>query len=117
MKPKTVHEHLYRLKKMTKRAVSQGTLRRDPYGKLHPELPRRKSRHLKLEDLKKLMETPVGKPNLQRVRDWFLFATFTGLSYADLKRLSEKTSRSRTTERTGYTSGARRPKRPRPSAC
>lgn len=37
---------------MTKRAVSQGTLRRDPYGKLHPELPRRKSRHLKLEDLK-----------------------------------------------------------------
>ena len=36
------------------------------------------------------METPVGKPNLQRVRDWFLFATFTGLSYADLKRLSEK---------------------------
>ena len=90
MKPKTVHEHLYRLKKMTKRAVSQGTLRRDPYGKLHPELPRRKSRHLKLEDLKKLMETPVDKPNLQRVRDWFLFATFTGLSYADLKRLSEK---------------------------
>lgn len=53
MKPKTVHEHLYRLKKMTKRAVSQGTLRRDPYGKLHPELPRRKSRHLKLEDLKR----------------------------------------------------------------
>ena len=63
MKPKTVHEHLYRLKKMTKRAVSQGTLRRDPYGKLHPELPRRKSRHLKLEDLKKLMETPVDKPD------------------------------------------------------
>ena len=26
----------------------------------------------------------------QRVRDWFLFATFTGVSYADLKRLSEK---------------------------
>ena len=32
MMQKTVHEHLYRLKKMTKRAVSQGTLRRDPYG-------------------------------------------------------------------------------------
>lgn len=90
MKPKTVHEHLYRLKKMTKRAVSQGTLRRDPYGKLHPELPRRKSRHLKLEDLKKLMETPIDKPNLQRVRDWFLFSTFTGLSYSDLNRLSDK---------------------------
>lgn len=90
MMQKTVHEHLYRLKKMTKRAVSQGTLRRDPYCKLFPKLPERKSRHLKLEDLKKLMETPVDRPNLQRVRDWFIFSTFTGLSYADLKRLSDK---------------------------
>ena len=62
MKPKTVHEHLYRLKKMTKRAVSQGTLRRYPYGKLHPELPQRKSRHLKLEDLKIIVELPVKAP-------------------------------------------------------
>ena len=88
MSPKTVHEHLYRLKKMTMRAVSQGTLRRDPYCRLHPELPRRKSRHMKLEDLKKLMENPVKNPRLQFVRDMFLFATMTGLSYADLKKLS-----------------------------
>ena len=88
MKPKTVHEHLYRLKKMTMRAVSQGTLRCDPYCRLHPELPKRKSRHLKLEDLKTLMSTQIDKPNLQRVRDWFIFSTFTGLAYADLKRLS-----------------------------
>ena len=88
MKPKTVHEHLYRLKKMTMRAVSQGTLRRDPYCRLHPELPKRKSRHLKLDDLKTLMSTQIDKPNLQRVRDWFIFSTFTGLAYADLKRLS-----------------------------
>ena len=70
------------------RAVSQGTLRRDPYCRLHPELPKRKSRHLKLEDLKLLMSTPVDKPQLQRVRDWFIFSTLTGLAYADLKRLS-----------------------------
>lgn len=88
LSPKTVHEHLYRLKKMTMRAVSQGTLRRDPYCRLHPELPKRKSRHMKLEDLKTLMSTPVDKPQLQRVRDWFIFSTFTGLAYADLKRLS-----------------------------
>ncbi len=64
MKPKTVHEHLYRLKKLTKRAVSQGTFRRDPYCRLHPELPRRKSRHMKLEDLKTADgPLPVDKPN------------------------------------------------------
>lgn len=89
LKPKSVHEHLYRLKKMTMRAVSQGTLRRDPYARLHPPLPRRKSRHMRLEDLKILMEKQIDSPNLQRVRDWFIFSTFTGLAYADLKRLSE----------------------------
>lgn len=89
LKPKSVHEHLYRLKKMTMRAVSQGTLRRDPYARLHPPLPRRKSRHMKFEDLKLLMEKQIDAPNLQRVRDWFIFSTFTGLAYADLKRLSE----------------------------
>lgn len=88
MRPKTVHEHLYRLKKLTMRAVSQGTLRRDPYCRLHPALPRRKSRHMKLEDLKTLMETPVDKPQLQFVRDMFIFSTFTGLAYADLKKLT-----------------------------
>ena len=31
LQQKSVHEHLYRLKKMTVRAVNQGTLRRDPY--------------------------------------------------------------------------------------
>ena len=88
LKPKSVHEHLYRLKKLTVRAVSQGTLRRDPYCRLHPELPKRRSRHMKLEDLKTLMTTPVEKPQLQFVRDMFIFSTFTGLAYADLKKLS-----------------------------
>lgn len=90
MSQKTVHEHLYRLKKMTVRAVNQGTLRRDPYCNLHPELPKRKSRHLKLDDLKRLLAEQVAEPELQRVRDWFIFSTFTGLAYADLKRLSER---------------------------
>ena len=90
LKPKSVHEHLYRLKKLTMRAVSQGTLRRDPYCRLHPELPKRKSRHMKLEDLKTLMTTPVEKPQLQFVRDMFIFSTFTGLAYADLKEITYK---------------------------
>lgn len=90
LQQKSVHEHLYRLKKMTARAVNQGTLRRDPYCNLHPELPKRKSRHLKLDELKRLLAEQVADPELQRVRDWFIFSTFTGLAYADLKQLSGK---------------------------
>ena len=90
LQQKSVHEHLYRLKKMTARAVDQGTLRRDPYCNLHPELPKCKSRHLKLDELKRLLAELVADPELRRVRDWFIFSTFTGLMYADLKQLSEK---------------------------
>ncbi len=90
LQQKSVHEHLYRLKKMTVRAVNQGTLRRDPYATLHPELPKRKSHHLKLDELKRLLAEQVADLELQRVRDWFIFSTFTGLAYADLKQLSEK---------------------------
>lgn len=89
LQQKSVHEHLYRLKKMTMRAVNQGTLRRDPYATLHPELPKRKSRHLKLDDLKRLLAEQVADPELRRARDWFIFSTFTGLAYADLRQLSE----------------------------
>lgn len=88
LQQKSVHEHLYRLKKMTMRAVNQGTLRRDPYATLHPELPKRKSRHLKLDELKRLLAEQVADPELRRARDWFILSTFTGLAYADLKRLS-----------------------------
>ena len=90
LQQKTVHQHLYTLKKMTKRAFNQGTLRRDPYMKQFPELPPLKSRHLKLEDLEKLMLYQFDKANLRRARDLFVFSTFTGLCHADLTRLSDE---------------------------
>ncbi|MDR0510819.1 MAG: phage integrase SAM-like domain-containing protein, partial [Rikenellaceae bacterium] len=59
---KSVHQQLYNLKKMTKRAVSQGTLRRDPYHNIYPELPPLRSRHLKMEDLERLMQCRIDIP-------------------------------------------------------
>ena len=90
LQQKTVHQHLYNFKKITKRAFNQGTLRRDPYMKLFPELPPLKSRHLKLEDLERLMQCRLDSPNLCRARDMFVFSTFTGLCHADLTRLSDE---------------------------
>ena len=88
LQQKTIHQHLYNLKKITKRAVNQGTLRRDPFINLSPELPPLRSRHLKEDELKRLMACRIENPTLQRVRDWFVFSTFTGLALADLRRLS-----------------------------
>lgn len=96
LQQKTIHQHIYYLKKISRRAVNQGTLRRDPFQSVHPELPPLRSRHLKLEELEQLMQCHIEKPCLQRVRDWFVFSTFTGLAYADLKRLSTEHLRQET---------------------
>ena len=90
MGQKGVHQHLYNLKKITRRAFNQGTLRRDPYMTLYPELPKLRSRHLKTEDLERIMSYIPQRENLRRVRDWFIFSTFTGLAYADLRLLSDE---------------------------
>jgi site-specific recombinase XerD len=87
--PKTAHQHLYNLKKITRRAVGQGTLRRDPFHTLRPPLPPLRSRHLTMEELERVMAYVPKRENLRRVRDWFIFSTFTGLAYCDLRRLSE----------------------------
>lgn len=90
LQQKTAHQHLYNFKKITRRAFNQGTLRRDPYMKLFPALPPLKSRHLKLEDLQKLMRQHIDSPKLCRARDMFVFSTFTGLCHADLTNLSDE---------------------------
>lgn len=72
---------------------------------------------MKLEDLKTLMTTPVEKPQLQFVRDMFIFSTFTGLAYADLKRLSVNDITQQTTALGGFISTAKRPIRFPLSVC
>ncbi|GHV21837.1 tyrosine recombinase [Clostridia bacterium] len=88
MAQSTLSGHIIILKKMTSRAVSQGTLKCDPLKTFHPEQPPKVSRHLKLEDLQQLMQCRIENRTLQHIRDWFVFSSFTGLAYADLKRLS-----------------------------
>lgn len=88
MAQSTLSGHIINLKKMSARAVSQGTLKRDPFLTYHPEQPAKVSRHQKLDHLKRLMQCRIENHTLCRIRDWFVFSTFTGLAYADLKRLS-----------------------------
>jgi hypothetical protein len=77
LKQRTLSEHIIILKKMTRRAVAQGTLKRDPFHNLNPEQPPKVSRHLKLEELERIMAYVPKRENLRRVRDWFIFSIFT----------------------------------------
>ena len=92
MAQSTISGHLINLKKIVRRAVSQGTIKRDPFITFIPEQPPGKCRHLKTEEIDKLMEVHIDDkhPKVRHTRDMFIFSTFTGLAHSDLKNLSEK---------------------------
>ncbi|MDR2810783.1 MAG: site-specific integrase [Tannerellaceae bacterium] len=86
----TVSAYTIILRKMVRRAISQGVLNKNPFAAYIPEQPPRKRRHMTQEELEKFMTVPVASKRLCHSRDMFVFATFTGLSYADMCNLSEE---------------------------
>ncbi|WP_108821203.1 site-specific integrase [Dysgonomonas sp. Marseille-P4361] len=86
----TVSGYTIILRKMIRRAISQGTLHKNPFAAYIPEQPPRKRRHMTQDELEKFMNIPVVSKRLCHSRDMFIFATFTGLSYADMCNLSEE---------------------------
>lgn len=86
----TVLNHINFLRKMIKRAISQNTLKRDPFINYVHEMSIKRRRHLTAEEFQKMLNASIENKSLSRTRDMFLFACFSGLSYADMKNLSEK---------------------------
>lgn len=84
----TVEGYIIKLKTMTRTALAQGTIRYNPFASFIPEKALRKHRHLTMDELQKLMHTPVPNGFLCLVRDMFIFSTFTGISYIDMCNLN-----------------------------
>lgn len=88
MQASTVLSRMIALKKIIARAINQGTLRRNPFMNYVAEQPLKKYRHLTEGEFQKLLTTPIATKRYYRTRDWFVFSSFTGLSYADMCALS-----------------------------
>jgi len=88
MQASTVLSRMIALKKIIARAINQGTLRRNPFMNYVAEQPLKKYRHLMEGEFQKLLTTPIATKRYYRTRDWFVFSSFTGLSYADMCALS-----------------------------
>ena len=84
----TVEGYIIKLKTMTRTALAQGTIRYNPFASFIPEKALRKHRHLTMDELQRLMRTPVPNGFLCLVRDMFIFSTFTGISYIDMCNLN-----------------------------
>lgn len=85
--PATINKHLCWLSRLMYRAVSQGTIRFNPFEGVKYETVERKPRFLFKGDVAKLLAFPLQDEGAELSRRMFLFSVFTGLAFADLQSL------------------------------
>jgi integrase len=90
MKIRTVKARITMLNKIIQRALRRNVIVHQPFGDFHLERAEVQDRSLTAAELDRLIETPLKSNTQGFIRDLFVFSTFTGLSYADLKKLSWK---------------------------
>jgi site-specific recombinase XerD len=86
----SVMQHVMFLRKLVKRAMNRGTITRDPFSGYVPDRPASVRKWLSCEELEKIMTTRIEHPGIRFVRDMFVLACFTGLSYIDIKNLRKE---------------------------
>jgi len=89
MKQSTILGHIIILKKMVRRAIHQGILKGDPFVNYIAEQPEKMCRHLKSEEIDKIMQVHIESKKVCHTRDMFVFCCFTGLAYSDIRNLSQ----------------------------
>ena len=85
--PATTNRHLCWLSRLMYRAVSQGTIRFNPFEEVKYEAVEYKPRFLSKGDVAKLLAFPLQDEGAELSRRMFLFSVFTGLAFADLQSL------------------------------
>lgn len=78
------------LKGIVGEAIADGIITVFPFTGYEPVRPKQRKRYLTSEELQRIMTTPLGKPHLYLTRDMFLFSCYTGIPYADMRRLSKE---------------------------
>jgi site-specific recombinase XerD len=87
LSPRTAKATMKPFRTVAKRAFSKGLIRNDPFSDYVPERIISNPRCLTYGEIERLMKVDTGSAAINFVRDIFLFSTFTGISYIDLKNL------------------------------
>lgn len=90
MKPNSILRNILPLRKMVRFAVNKGYISADPFAPYKPERGKSVHRFLTMEDLKKIMSTDFHSHFRNLTRDMFVFASFTGMAYSDMRKLTVK---------------------------
>jgi integrase/recombinase XerD len=82
-----IMKHLERFKKMTTIACKLDCVKQDPFAFFNSKFTSFDRQYLTIEELILIEELHLTDIGLRRVRDCFVFACYTGLSYVDVKWL------------------------------
>jgi site-specific recombinase XerD len=80
-------KYLKNFKKIILICIANGWLDRDPFVKYKPKVKEVKRDYLSTEDLDTIAAKRLVSDRVSQVRDIFLFSCYTGLAYADVKKL------------------------------
>ena len=83
----TAIKYVVNFKKIIRIAYANGWITKDPFANYKVRLKKVEREFLTTEELQRLMDTPFQNQRLEHVRDCFVFCCFTGLAYADVKKL------------------------------
>ena len=84
----SIWENCMWLKGVVMRAHFNGHIPRNPFAQFHISLNTKEREYLTENELKTLMEFQFKDPKNSYLRDIFVFASFTALSFVDIKELS-----------------------------
>ncbi|MGS2763177.1 site-specific integrase [Sinomicrobium sp. M5D2P9] len=84
-----VMKHLERFKKMVNLAVKLEWMHKNPFNQFQLKYQKYDRAYLSEGELELLEGTEFKNERLQRVKDCFVFSCYTGLSYVDVKELTE----------------------------
>jgi len=90
LKPASVNGIIIKLLSVVRIALHRNLINHPPFFGYKLERPEFQIRSLSKEEFERLVSTMIQSPDLCLVRDMFLFASFTGISYIDLKNLTWK---------------------------
>lgn len=90
LQPETVNGRIILLQKAVRIALYRGLISRPPFFGYKPQKCKTKIKSLTAEEFERLLATPLERPSLVFARDMFVFSSFTGMAYSDVRKFTWK---------------------------
>jgi site-specific recombinase XerD len=86
----TAVKYIKNFKKIIRQALAKGLIKVDPFLSYKAKLKKVDRGYLTQEEIDAIQAKVITIPRISQVRDIFLFQCYTGLAYADIKKLSKE---------------------------